>query len=899
MALFGPPDIDKLRAKGDVKGLMQALKYPKDPGIRRAAAEVLGGLNRKETISALQTAAKDDDPSVCMAAIYALGRIGTDADIKPLVELLASEDDRIRGAAMTILTQGGSEEVFGALLALFQDSQRPVKAREAAVVILRAAKQRSLAVAAKGLWWPFGPFPPQFNSSNANAIAAVYGSDALDVLLPVLGEPVAWDCDDLAELVDTIRDLAEFAKLTPSFDRLLAVEKLNLPQGPLTEQLIAPDATAVKNSTALQRLTPLLEATKSNSPSQRLMLARSVLGAQTPGDILRCLPNVGLVLPRTLARLDNTRKAAHALALTHDARAVKSLATHLAFADAYQEKRLALLLKRDLKEASLAAAVASALMEKHLEVLLAVAQALGLIGGPEAAASLNACVAHADVPAKLRRTVVEALGKTGREEGMPALISYLGDKSVSLEDRRAAITSLGQIRNGRSAAVLVKALADADLRAAAAEALKQNAADEVVPQLLALLDGSSELLRATAADVLGTTRTVSAEVPLVGALADRCKAVRQAAVGALQRRGWQPRNDEEAATLVLAQGQLTWWLRPYGEAAVRPLGAALRFEDDAATSAAAWLGSIGSAAAIETLLDSLEHNRTTRAVQCAIIKALGAAPSVSAIPALVRALQDTALRADAADALVNTFRRCGDANVLADTLRDRQGEVRRVAADVLAKVGWQPRGDQDGIAHEIAAGRFDEAAAKYGLAAAPALIEALAFEEPSVRSRAARALGSLHSAKAVEPLLELAKSQLDSDREAAFHALGDIGDRRAIGVLVKELAVGDLNVEAAAALVRLGAAGALPAAAIERQRGLLTIGHKDARKRAAETLVTLHQSHQLNEQLARTILNQRETMAQPHSDSWVHCDYGGGGTSECSHEDRGHYHLDSGIGVIL
>ena len=54
MPLFGPPNVEKLKAKRSVDGLIKALGYKKDSedyrhrGVRRAAAEALGYLSPKE-----------------------------------------------------------------------------------------------------------------------------------------------------------------------------------------------------------------------------------------------------------------------------------------------------------------------------------------------------------------------------------------------------------------------------------------------------------------------------------------------------------------------------------------------------------------------------------------------------------------------------------------------------------------------------------------------------------------------------------------------------------------------------------------------------------------------------------------------------------------------------------
>ena len=59
MSLFGPPNIEKLEKKGDIKGLIKALGYKKDSSIRVAAAKVLSkwvsyGKNKKQAIEMLK-----------------------------------------------------------------------------------------------------------------------------------------------------------------------------------------------------------------------------------------------------------------------------------------------------------------------------------------------------------------------------------------------------------------------------------------------------------------------------------------------------------------------------------------------------------------------------------------------------------------------------------------------------------------------------------------------------------------------------------------------------------------------------------------------------------------------------------------------------------------------------
>ena len=77
MGLFGPPNVNEMKAKRDVKGLMKALAYKKDSGVRKAAATALGqiGSLREETQLALTETARDSNPEVAAAATVALGHL--------------------------------------------------------------------------------------------------------------------------------------------------------------------------------------------------------------------------------------------------------------------------------------------------------------------------------------------------------------------------------------------------------------------------------------------------------------------------------------------------------------------------------------------------------------------------------------------------------------------------------------------------------------------------------------------------------------------------------------------------------------------------------------------------------------------------------------------------------
>jgi HEAT repeat protein len=100
------PNVEKLKAKWDVEGLIEALNNG-DYRIRKKAAEALGEMKAKEAVDALIKTLKDGNSEVRKAAAYALGKIGDERAIKPLVEALKDESLDVRFEAAKSLKEIG------------------------------------------------------------------------------------------------------------------------------------------------------------------------------------------------------------------------------------------------------------------------------------------------------------------------------------------------------------------------------------------------------------------------------------------------------------------------------------------------------------------------------------------------------------------------------------------------------------------------------------------------------------------------------------------------------------------------------------------------------------------------------------------------------------------------
>ena len=103
MALFGPPNVEKLKTTNNVRGLIKALSYSKDASISEAAALALVEIG-EPAIEPLISTLREENKDVHQAAVEALAKIG-DPAIEPLIAAL--KDYSLRENAAKILLMLG------------------------------------------------------------------------------------------------------------------------------------------------------------------------------------------------------------------------------------------------------------------------------------------------------------------------------------------------------------------------------------------------------------------------------------------------------------------------------------------------------------------------------------------------------------------------------------------------------------------------------------------------------------------------------------------------------------------------------------------------------------------------------------------------------------------------
>jgi HEAT repeat protein len=143
---------------------------------------------------------------------------------------------------------------------------------------------------------------------------------------------------------------------------------------------------------------------------------------------------------------------------------------------------------------------------------------------------------------------------------------------------------------------------------------------------------------------------------------------------------------------------------------------------------------------------------------------------------LIRALgnEESKVRTAAAEAL----RRIGDSAVpaLIEALGDEDPTVRERAVEGLDHRGWQPGRDENGATYWIARREWDECVG-IGAPAVGPLAALLQDGDSGLRQEAARTLGSIGDAGALEPLLEVLKVEdVAAVRRRVREAIETIGE---------------------------------------------------------------------------------------------------------------------------
>ncbi len=269
MPLFGPPDVEQLKAKRDVQGLIRALGYSSDANVRRSAASALGELGDARAAGPLGMALRNPDwehdwhdlaaaadalvllgepavgpliadlsyhtQAVRVSAAEALGKIGRPA-VAPLVTLLGDNDLETREIAGQVLADIGAEAVDPLIEALTGESIG--RRTRAARALGQIGDRRGLEPLCRALKDPIAGV----RQTAARALGEIADRGAADPLAAALLDPDPDVGRAAALALGEMRDARAVATLLPELrgpGRKVAVEALVKIGVPAVEPMMA------------------------------------------------------------------------------------------------------------------------------------------------------------------------------------------------------------------------------------------------------------------------------------------------------------------------------------------------------------------------------------------------------------------------------------------------------------------------------------------------------------------------------------------------------------------------------------------------------------------------------------------------------------------------------------
>lgn len=188
MSLFGPPDIEKLRAKNNIDGLIKALNFTKDSSIPPKAIFALGATKNPRAVDALITVMAQDDPNLRAFAIEELGGMEDLRAFQPILHALDDKNLYVKTQAAKALGELGDKGAINALVSILDDIPRKVSACKGItdfnIAHQRLSEIRQLSMSAAGSLKRLGWLPDR---TRAGAVYSIEWGN-WDQLIE-LGEP--------------------------------------------------------------------------------------------------------------------------------------------------------------------------------------------------------------------------------------------------------------------------------------------------------------------------------------------------------------------------------------------------------------------------------------------------------------------------------------------------------------------------------------------------------------------------------------------------------------------------------------------------------------------------------------------------------------------------------------
>jgi len=489
MGLFGPPNVEKLKAKKDVDGLLEALAH-RDESVRRSAAEALGDVGDSRTLDPLTAALQDPATPVAAAAAEALGKI--DGDVVAYRLALASSNIRVPALqALASMARRGNAAAVEVLVRKLQS--HPATAAFASSALSEIGEPAIGPVVA-------AVADRKIDATVAAALLGRLGGAGVQALVGALRGDGWWE---RVSVIDTLREIGD-----PAVEPLIAALK---------------DETSGIQKSAAKALGELADH-RAIEP-----LVGALADAELRGAALDALGDIGdsRAVDAVVHALNDEswgirKAAAEALGTIGDPRAVESLVNTLKDAEEYVRQAAAEALEQ------LGWTPQDDVQRAWLLVSRGEWAAAGELG---AAAVEPLMIALGSRTLEARKLAARSLGQIGGPRATEALVAVLNDMDVR-DAANQALTTMGwqPTDNAQRARQLVIELEDASYgqRDGIARQLV-DIGSAAVEDLVAALQSKNQQVRETAAQALGTIGDPRAVEPLMLLAADEKRAIQKGA----------------------------------------------------------------------------------------------------------------------------------------------------------------------------------------------------------------------------------------------------------------------------------------------------------------------------------------------------------------------------------
>lgn len=736
--------------------VISILKNPAcNPKDRATAATVAGDSYMVESVKPLlEILKKEEEPTVTMSVISALGRFRTKKTLIPFMNLLDNKEAKIRSCAaegLALLANRGDLVAIDILKKMLDSNDEELK-----TIALIGLGSSGKYIAVDGLIELLKKSNSGIKHKAIEALRIIASRKAVPHLIELLNDK---DNDIRVQASAALGNIGD-SRATPHLIKLLDDKE---------PYLIAQAARALGLIGDEEAIEPLVEALKKADQNDRWSYAEA-------------LRLFGPTVFKKAAELANSDKKGirqfgiQILGALNDKRAIPILIK--ALDDKSEDvRRIAAMRLAAGGRAAIEALVKRYNKEKSVDVRIEIINALGVTSDSKTVPVI--IQALKEDTTRVRTEAVRALGYIDTKESINALLEATKDESEWV--RESAAYSLGYLKVKRATDQLIKLLEDEDayVRKAAITALGQIGEERAIEPIAKLLTDKNEHIRTTVVDALGRIGGDRALTIIISALNDGKESVRQAAINAIGHvLTHKETNNVVDGLVALSKGladknfyvrqsaaaQLSRVKLPYTPEVIEALENAMDEADDYLTDEVFWaLSQSGAQGVTEKIMQKFKE--AAHGVNTPIEQAVANSANHETIKQLIQILKgnDLYLKASAAIALsMTTYENCE--HMLLPLLSAKEPILKIAASTGLTLCG-------------------SEKSIKF-------LIRLLRDPDEDVVISSCKAIGQIgrrtSTTEAIKPLTELLESENRNIALAASMALGYTGAKDAVEPIMKK-----------------------------------------------------------------------------------------------------------------